>query len=155
MLPPSGTRERRRLPDDAEIALAVRRALARHPQVPADRIAVTVHSGVVTLRGNVDRWHEWRSAAEAATELLGVVAVRNEVLVVRPATSDADLLAEVRHALRRRIGDRADGLDLATRAGVVWLAGAVRSPDERARAEHAAWSVRGVRAVVDRLSLTP
>lgn len=79
------------VPDaDAEVAQAVRAALARNPYVHQHEIAVTVNNHLVVLRGAVDSDFEKEKAAEAATRVRGVADLINNLRVDRSWTPKDD-----------------------------------------------------------------
>lgn len=67
--------------DDREVHQAVRESLYRDPYIDAERIAVEVTGGVVTLTGEVDEFLESRYAWDDAWESLGVRGVINQLIV--------------------------------------------------------------------------
>jgi hypothetical protein len=70
-------------PDDA-LKKDVQEALFYDTWVDAERIAVEVRDGVVTLRGTLPRAEEIRFACDDAWEVAGVREVRSELQVERP-----------------------------------------------------------------------
>jgi osmotically-inducible protein OsmY len=75
---------------DAEVAQAVRVALARNPYVHQHEIAVTVNNHLVVLRGTVDSGFEKEKAAEAASGVRGVADLINNLSVDRSWTPKDD-----------------------------------------------------------------
>ncbi len=59
-------------------------ALKANPQVPFERIAVSVHDGVVTLSGQVNWKYESAAAVAAASGVRGVAVIDNEIVVGMP-----------------------------------------------------------------------
>lgn len=79
------------VPDaDAEVARAVRAALARNPYVHQHEIAVTVNNHLVVLRGAVDSAFEKEKAAEAVSRVRGVADLVNNLNVDRSWTPKDD-----------------------------------------------------------------
>ena len=68
------------VPDDELIKTKVANELWWSPYVDRDQIEITVNNGDVTLEGTVDRWKEYRKAAENAWEG-GAWSVSNELIV--------------------------------------------------------------------------
>jgi osmotically-inducible protein OsmY len=64
-------------PDDTTIAERIRSEVFGAPDVPKDRIALTVVDGVVELRGELDSDEEIRQIAERVSFVPGVREVRN------------------------------------------------------------------------------
>jgi BON domain len=67
--------------DDGEIRTEVEEALFYDTWVDAQRIAVEVEDGVVTLRGTLPSYEEVRYATDDAWEVAGVRGVRSELVV--------------------------------------------------------------------------
>ena len=79
------------VPDaDAEVAQAVRAALARNPYVHQHEIAVTVNNHLVVLRGAVDSGFAKEKAAEAVSRVRGVADLINNLRVDRSWTPKDD-----------------------------------------------------------------
>jgi osmotically-inducible protein OsmY len=67
--------------DDGELRTEVEEALFYDTWVDAQRIAVEVENGVVTLRGTLPSYEEVRYATDDAWEIAGVRGVRSELTV--------------------------------------------------------------------------
>ncbi len=139
---------------DAQIAEAVEAALASDPDVPRGRVRARVMSHVVTLEGEVDWNHERVAARHAVEGIPGVHFVENRVALSRHPEG-SDTVARVRAALARSGGIDLEAIGVAARDGAVTLTGRVPSWTARAEAERAAWSVREVREVRNRLVIAP
>jgi osmotically-inducible protein OsmY len=136
---------------DEELAARVVKVLAWNVQVPDETIEVKVEDGCVTLDGCVP-WYYQRAAAQAAVaKLAGVREVLN-LLAVKPPVRSADVKAKVLAALKRTARDP-DGITVRVEGDTVVLDGCVDLWRERELAERAAWSIPGVHAVEDRLTL--
>jgi osmotically-inducible protein OsmY len=68
--------------DDNEVRGAALQALMSRADVPADMVDVSVHSGWLTLKGQVKHQDESDSAFEAVSGLPGVGGITNEIKVV-------------------------------------------------------------------------
>ncbi|MGF6177667.1 BON domain-containing protein [Ensifer sp. 4252] len=136
---------------DDEIASRVLAVLAWAATVSNPRdIEVTVRRGFVILKGMVD-WHFQRTAADAAVrQLAGVTGLSNQ-LEIRRSVNRFAMAREIEEALRRTTEIDADDIRIETSGSQVTLRGSVRTLRERALAERAAWSARGVTVVEDRL----
>lgn len=138
---------------DDEIAARALKILAWDMIVPADRIAIKVERGIVTLTGEVD-WQFQRAEAERDVRKLGGVrAVINEI-TLKPALTAEDVQTVIRAALERHAEIEADHISVGVENGKVTLSGRVTAWSEREAAERAAWSLPGVREVEDRIELT-
>jgi hypothetical protein len=97
---------------DAELRDLVRQHLAANNTVDIDDLTIRVESGTVILEGRVGTDQERRVAEHVVTDVLGILAVRNEIFIdpVRRSSSpeaiDEHLVDE----------DRLEGLLLGDRA---------------------------------------
>ncbi len=71
---------------NSEIALAARQMLESRPNVPADRISVSVTENVLTLGGEVDDNDQRMAAEDAVRYLSGIRGIRNQITLKRRAT---------------------------------------------------------------------
>lgn len=81
---PATSRTKHIIRSDNDIAQDIRQALKLDSDVPDERISVQVHSGVVTLEGNVDASLQKEAAAADATKVNGVSTVQNRINVGGP-----------------------------------------------------------------------
>jgi hypothetical protein len=97
--------------DDREIRSLVRERLAEHNGLDIDDIAVTVQDGAITLSGRVGTESERRIADHILTDVLGVQAFTNDLVIdpIRRAESPMDIDDHLNEE------DRADGLLLGDR----------------------------------------
>ena len=135
---------------DADIALAVERALEWNVLVPDDKIHPMVERGWVKLNGEVE-WEYQRRAAEGAVQsLLGVTGVNN-LVKVKPKFTPADIERKIQEALTRQADREAKQIEISVNGSQVTLSGTVHSWAERRAAQGAAWSAPGVANVVNNL----
>jgi osmotically-inducible protein OsmY len=139
---------------DDEIAKRAADILRWRVGVPADRIAIKVEKGVVTLGGEVD-WHFQRKQAENAVhDLTGVLGITNLIRVnARPQTRE--IKDKIQQALRRSAELDASHVTVHAEGGTVILGGKVHAWFERDLAEQAAWSAPGVTEVQDHIEIKP
>ena len=136
--------------DDSELLAASMRALRDASHVPKGRVIARVNDGVVSLDGRTSFYYE-RAAAECAVRFLdGVRAVENHILVEPPALAHEVRMC-ITDALLRTAADEATQIAVQAVGGTVILQGIVHSHAERDVAERAAWTVAGVRCVIDNL----
>jgi osmotically-inducible protein OsmY len=64
---------------DVHLEGAVVAAFRDNPQVPVERVQVTVHDGIVTLTGNVNWKYQKAVAGTVAAAVRGVSAVENRI----------------------------------------------------------------------------
>ena len=67
---------------DNEIRGAALQALISNPEVPADRIDISVANGWLTLKGEVQHQSETDAAFEAVRQFPGVGGITNEIKVI-------------------------------------------------------------------------
>jgi hyperosmotically inducible protein len=139
--------------NDAEIAAAVRHALAWDVFVPEDNIRTTVTHGIVLLEGEVDYASQREDAARAVGNLAGVCGIDNQLKVTRVSVAADDLRSAIRAALGRHAMREADKLEIAIDRGRVTLSGRVDSWDDRKAIVGVVRGTRGVESVVDHLTL--
>jgi osmotically-inducible protein OsmY len=139
---------------DEEIRQAVERALQTNPWVNASQITSEVRDSRVTLRGAVPNLNAKRAAAQTARNTVGVAQVTNRIKVRTPqAIRDEALAADIRGALTREPYVSRYGITVEVDNGVAFLRGLVPSYFEKAQAEEAAASVRGIVAAQNHLRL--
>ncbi|WFU13251.1 BON domain-containing protein (plasmid) [Rhizobium sp. CB3090] len=143
--------ERKKHADD-EIAARALDILEWDTALPEGVIDVEVQRGWVTLSGEV-RWHFQRIAAENAVKKLGGVVGVTNLLTIRPAAAASDIKRRIEGALRRYAEVEASRIRVNVVDGRVVLEGGVHAWTERSAAEQAAWSIAGVTAVENHLSI--
>lgn len=135
---------------DADIAMAVERAIEWNVLVPDDKIHPMVENGWVTLNGEVEWDYQRRAAEFAVRDLLGVTGVSNRV-VVKPKFTAADVEKKIREALERQADREAERIKIEVNGAHVTLSGKVHTWAERKAAQGAAWSAPGVANVINNL----
>jgi osmotically-inducible protein OsmY len=139
---------------DLEILDHVMHGLTLDGYLDARTLTVKVEQAVVILTGTQDALAKKRLAGVIAWGGAGVVDVRNEIQVV-PAEDDSDdeITDAVRIAFDRNKLINPLRYQVATRNEVVYLTGIAASAAERQIAENDAWSIWGVRDVVNQIAL--
>jgi hyperosmotically inducible periplasmic protein len=147
---------------DAWIAMKVRGELLVKANVSATATKVDVKDGVVTLSGNVQNLAQ-KDLTEAYTkDIDNVKAVRND-LVVAPAGStgdtagevidDASITSQVKFALLSHRSTSAMATKVTTENAVVNITGVADSDAEKALVTKLAQDTRGVKSVVNDMSV--
>lgn len=122
----------------------------------ATSVGVSVHDGVATLRGTLRTAQARTQAVAAARSVKGIRAVRDELRVdpkaptVGQRVGDAALAARITAALLVQTGST--GVNVSVSDGVATLTGTV-SPNVRDVAVETARNTKGVRVVVNRLTV--
>jgi hyperosmotically inducible periplasmic protein len=154
---------------DPVITGKVKANLAVDTNVRATQVQVATNDGVVTLTGNIDSQAEKDRAMEIARETSGVRSVV-DMLEVRTGPESGDAPdpdrsvgehvddALITASVKTRLLDdplvKGLKIDVDTRAGVVFLTGSVRSPEEGDRAVELARATDHVKDVKANLSVT-
>ncbi|KVE25734.1 OsmY domain-containing protein [Burkholderia singularis] len=144
-----------RLPqDDArtdwDIADMARSILRWTVGLREEAVKVQVERGWVTLSGKVDWAYQRHVAVRAISQMRGVTGVTDHIDVLGSVGAEA-IGENVKRAMLRHAAREATHIGVDVRDGMVTLSGKVDSYAEREVARGAAWSVRGVRAVIDNL----
>jgi osmotically-inducible protein OsmY len=138
--------------NDDEIARRCVNIIAWDTTLPDDKVKVKVERGWVTLSGEVP-WHFQRVAAEAGVrKISGVTGITN-LVTIKARVQATDIKARIEDALKRNAAIEAGGIRVIVTDSGVRLEGKVSDWRERELIEKAAWSVPGVMAVDDRLTL--
>jgi hyperosmotically inducible protein len=145
--------------DDTVVLSSVKAALIADPVTKARQIDVEVRRGVVQLNGFVDSAAEKAQATTVATNVNGVMEVKNN-LAVNTATAtagevidDSILTAKVKAALIESDKTKAHEINVETKLGVVHLSGFVDDAKAKAAAAEVARSVSGVKDVKNEISV--
>lgn len=137
---------------DDEIAARAVKLLDWDGAIPSGTIDVKVEHGIVTLSGEVD-WAYQRAEAEYDVRKLGGVrSVINDIRI-RPHIQTEDVHAKIRAAFERSAEVEAGAITVEVIGGTVRLSGKVDTWIERQEAERAAWSVPGVVAVDNQITI--
>jgi hyperosmotically inducible protein len=138
--------------DDGEIVHAAQSVLHWTVGLRADAVTLQVEKGKVTLRGEVDSAFQRDMASRHIAHMRGVIAVDN-LIRVRPGFAVGDIGEKIARALVRHAEREAHHIAVDVSGGTVTLSGTVGTCAERDAARGAAWSTRGVHAVIDNLEV--
>jgi osmotically-inducible protein OsmY len=118
-----------------------------------EQVRVTVDNGWITLAGEVE-WQFQRANAEKDLRgLTGVLGITNNI-TLRPAAQVSVVRSRIEDALRRSAEVEAGQIQIDIRdGGTVTLRGFVDNWSERRAVERAVWSVPGVKALNDNLTI--
>jgi osmotically-inducible protein OsmY len=148
------TRQQSPAPTDAQLAAAVRDALAADQRLALAEVTADVQHGEVTLYGTVLSTYQKRLAAQVAQDVVGVVRVTDRLTVRTAQRNDADIQADVRLQLETDAVLPPGSLDVRSHDGLVTLAGNVNNTFEKLRAIEAVARVKGVRDIVDNMTVS-
>jgi osmotically-inducible protein OsmY len=137
---------------DGDLAAAVMSTLKWQEGVPENAIQVIVDRGCVTLSGEVDHGYQRQAAETAVTRMRDVLGLSNQI-TVRGAEVATDIHTQIAKALARRAQRESTRVNVDVHDGVVRLTGTVDSLAEKRAACGVAWAAKGVRWVVDQLSV--
>ena len=140
---------------DIRVRDAVLRALEWDPAVDASAVGVSARGGAVTLTGYIDSYAGKLAAERVAKRVRGVRAVANDIDVrLKLDRTDSDIAADIVRALELR-STIPSGVQAAVHGGQVTLTGKAAWLYQKIDAEKAVRHVRGVRNVIDRISIAP
>ncbi len=140
---------------DVRLRDAVVQQLEWDPAVDASGIGATARGGAVALTGSINTYAGKLAAERAAKRVQGVRAVANDLEVKLAAgRTDADIAADAAAMLKLH-HEVPDSVQAAVHHGHVTLTGKVDWHYQRVQAEKAVRYIRGVRHVVDRMTVAP
>jgi hyperosmotically inducible protein len=147
---------------DEWIALKIRSELLVKANVSATATTVKVKDGVVTLSGNTKNLAQKDLTGIYAKDVDNVKDVRNE-LVVLPASpgdstigediDDASITSQVKYALLSHRATSAVSTKVTTENGVVTISGVAASDAEKSLVSKLAQDTRGVKSVVNDMTV--
>jgi len=140
---------------DYDVREAVKNELAWSPKVDADRIAVSVTDGAVTLTGQVGSYLEKWEANRIAKRVYGVTGVANDLEIdySGASTQDTDLLQRALQALEWNLEVPSGAVRPTVSNGWVTLTGNVAWNFQREAAESSIRNLSGVIGVTDEITL--
>ena len=133
-------------------------ALAWEPSIDAAAIGVSVHDGIVTLRGDVGTHTEKFAAERVSLATYGVKAVANDLnvqLVKAYERSDTDIAQAVANALQWNTVVPSNRVTVAVSNGWVTLQGTLDWQYQKDAAARAVRDLTGVRGVTNSVSVQP
>jgi len=140
---------------DLRVRDAVTHQLEWDPAVDASGVGVAARQGAVTLTGSIGSYSGKLAAERAAKRVIGVRAVANDIEVKTVAgRTDADIAADAATMLRLH-NEVPDSVQAAVHHGHVTLTGTVDWHYQRMQAEKAVRYIRGVRHVIDHITVLP
>lgn len=132
---------------DAELKVAIRKALEWDALVPNERIVVTVSNGWVALEGNVELLREREDAEHIVLRMAGVRGVYNSIAVNPLENSTENVRVAIEEELKQRAKVEAERIQVIMRDGTVTLSGQVQSWEEECAVVKAAGCAPGVHKI--------
>lgn len=138
---------------NAELKQAVIDELEQDHRISSDKIDVTASYGRVTLDGSVRSHYQRRTAEQDIKDVIGVSWVTDNLFAEVDERADRQIKADVE--LNLGTDSTLEGFDLDTKIsnGVVTLSGEVHSLYEKMHARSVASDVKGVRKVINTISV--
>jgi|GEM_PF-3303969 len=143
---------------DRDICEAIRAELEWDSNLAELAIQVRVDGPLVILSGTVGSWAERLAVQEAAKRVAGVCDLSNKITVKLNRTvkfTDAELAEALWATLERDVFISRRKIRCSVSAGRVVLEGEVDCCAQRDEAERAVRNVRGVRSVLNQISVRP
>jgi osmotically-inducible protein OsmY len=147
---------------DAWMTMKVKGVLAFHKNVSATATEVNTQNGIVTLTGSADTEAQKQLTTEYAKDVDGVMEVRNNTVVSKPAkpyrsmgtkVDDSSISAQVKTTLLFHKSTHAVATKVTTREGVVTLHGEARNGAERDLVTKLTEDIEGVKHVNNRMTV--
>ena len=146
---------------DAWIAMKVRGELLVKANVSATATKVDVKDGVVTLSGTADNLAQKELTEVYAKDIDNVKSVKNDIVVVAPAPGstvgetidDASITSQVKYALLSHRATSAIATKVITEDAVVSITGVASSDAEKDLVTKLAQDTRGVKSVVNDMTV--
>jgi len=145
--------------DDSVITTKVKSALLRDSGLKSFDIKVETSRGKVQLSGFVDNLNQMDHAIAVAQRINGVRTVENKMSIKTDDTSvgtkidDSVITSKVKAALIKDTDIKSFDISVVTRDGEVQLSGFVENQFQIDRAIEIAKEVKGVRIVLDEMSI--
>jgi hyperosmotically inducible periplasmic protein len=140
--------------DDAKITLQVKTKLLTEKNVPATKVSVETHNGIVFLSGTLNSEAQAKSVIEAVGAIEEVKEIDTTNLKVdnsRKPLTDSYITAKVKGLLLRKsfVGEPVSATDIKveTKNGIVYLSGNVKDKNKADNAIEVARQVKGVKEV--------
>ncbi|MFZ3324534.1 MAG: BON domain-containing protein [Methylocella sp.] len=143
---------------DSDIKRDLEAELKWDPDIDATDIAVAVKDGVVTLTGFVRSYMQKWQAERDAKRVAGVTGVADDIVVRLPGSSerpDPEVARDAVAALKNELPYSSENMKVVVKDGWITLEGSAEWNYQRTRAENAVRRVRGIKGVVNLITLKP
>jgi osmotically-inducible protein OsmY len=143
---------------DSDIKRDLEAELKWDPDIDATDIAVAVKDGVVTLTGFVRSYTQKWQAERDTKRVSGVTGVANDIVVRLPGSSerpDPEIARDAVAALKNELPYSSENMKVVVKDGWITLEGSAEWNYQRTRAENAVRRVRGIKGVINLITLKP
>ena len=140
---------------DSDIKRDVEDELRWDPDIDVTDVAVSVHSGVVTLTGFVRSYMQKLNAEADAKRVAGVIGVANDTEVRLPSIDerpDPEIARDAITQIKSELPYSWEKTRVIVKSGWLTLEGEVEWNYQRSRAEQAVLRVRGVKGAGPRVT---
>lgn len=135
---------------DADIENAAYNAISWITTVPTESLLITARNGRLKLEGTVETWSQ-RNAVEDVVRHLGGIVDLTDLIKIKAQLLAPDVKMAIESAFGRHALLDAEKITVEVDGTKIILRGTTSSLAERAEAEHAARSARGVTDVENRI----
>lgn len=139
-----------------DLSKEVMEAIKWEPILQSNKIEVSVQDGIVTLSGTVDNYNQKKEAEDIIKDISGVRSIIDDVKVdlsFSAIKTDNDITSAVIKALEEKWVIPSHRLKVTVEDGWVTLAGTLNWNFQRKAAENAIRYLKGVRGVIDKISI--
>jgi len=143
---------------DSDIKRDLESELKWDPDIDATDIAVAVKDSVVTLTGFARSYTQKWQAERDAKRVAGVTGVANDIVVRLPGGSerpDPEIARDAVAALKNELPYSSENMKVVVKDGWITLEGSAEWNYQRTRAENAVRRVRGIKGVINLITLKP
>jgi osmotically-inducible protein OsmY len=143
--------------NDEQLQSDVEQELRWDPSIRAERIGVSVKSGVVELDGHVESFYEKWAAERAAMRVTNAKAIASEIKVDLPSSAtrtDEDIARTAMNQLESNLSVP-DTVKVQVTDGCITLQGTTEWQYQKEEAESTVRPLRGVKWVCDEITVTP
>jgi osmotically-inducible protein OsmY len=143
---------------DSDIKRDLEAELKWDPDIDATDIAVAVKDSVVTLTGFARSYTQKWQAERDAKRVAGVTGVANDIVVRLPGGSerpDPEIARDAVAALKNELPYSSENMKVVVKDGWITLEGSAEWNYQRTRAENAVRRVRGIKGVINLITLKP
>ncbi len=138
--------------DDSDIATRIAHVLEWNVSIPGNTVKASVRNGFVTLSGRVDHQYQREHIEKQVQHVGSVTGIANRIALKNVATP-GNVRKKIGDALQRSADLEAKNVSVDVAGDTVTLNGKVKAYYERELVERAAWTVPGVKHVVDHITI--